>query len=69
MDVRVRRFIHSHLWYGFVEVADRVEARRLGAEARVGALRAGPQLLNPLRVNYPVDSQEPLELEALGGGS
>jgi hypothetical protein len=48
-DQLVREFIHKHLSYSYVEVADGAAALRLEAAARGGGMSAGVPTLNPRR--------------------
>jgi hypothetical protein len=48
-DRLVREFIHCHLSYSYVEVADGAVARSLEAAARGGGMSAGAPTLNPIR--------------------
>ena len=57
-DELVRRYIHEHLGYRFVEVADGATARLVETEVRRGALRAGKPLLNPLHVSIRASRPE-----------
>ena len=50
MDALIRIYIHETLSYRFVEVLNGSEARKLERDIRLGALSAGPPLLNPGRV-------------------
>jgi hypothetical protein len=57
-DELVRRYIHEHLGYRFVEVADGATARAAEAEVRRGALRAGKPLLNALHASLGASRSE-----------
>jgi hypothetical protein len=57
-DELVRRYIHEHLAYRFVEVADGATARLVETEVRRGALHAGKPLLNPLHVSLRAPRRE-----------
>ena len=57
-DELVRRYIHEHLGYRFVEVVDGATARLVETEVRRGALRAGKPLLNPLHVSLRASRPE-----------
>jgi hypothetical protein len=48
LDGLTRQFVHDRLSYRFVVTADGIEAARLEAEVRRGALSVGPPYLNPL---------------------
>jgi hypothetical protein len=48
LDGLTRRFVHDRLGYRYVVTADGIEAARLEAEVRRGALSVGPPYLNPL---------------------
>lgn len=47
LDARVRRYIHQHLSYRWIEVADGAEAHRIEAEVCRGGWPAGLPFLNP----------------------
>jgi hypothetical protein len=48
LDGLTRRFVHDRLAYRYVVTADGIEAARLEAAVRRGALSVGPPYLNPL---------------------
>jgi hypothetical protein len=48
LDALTRRYVHDRLAYRYVVTADGIEAARLEAEVRRGALSVGPPYLNPL---------------------
>jgi hypothetical protein len=52
-DGLVRRYIHEELSYRFVEAPDGQTARAWEAAIRVGGLKAGAPLLNPLQRSGP----------------
>jgi hypothetical protein len=52
LDGLTRRFVHDRLSYRYVVTADGIEAGRLEAEVRRGALSVGPPYLNPLERHW-----------------
>jgi hypothetical protein len=48
LDGLTRRFIHDRLGYRYIVTTDGIEAARLEAAVRRGALLVGPPYLNPL---------------------